>query len=303
MHTTIKKLLPFGPDGEPSVVGDSHTTASMADLVADLHYEIIPMASIEPAIEALPPAAHVSVTCSPAKGIAATQEYTERLVGLGHTVIPHLAARMVESTGHAADLASWSRDLGLLEVYVIAGDAPEQAGPYEGALSFMRDFLEADPVVAKLGFAGYPDGHPLIPQEVVDEQLHLKQALVDEYGIGGWISTQMCFDEDKVRSWIEFERARGIRLPIRLGVPGVVDRTRLMKMGTRLGVGASMRYLTKNRSTVMHLMAPGGFDPTDMVVAFADDALSLGIEALHSFTFNAVADTRAWQETIVTTAR
>ena len=35
------------------------------------------------------------------------------------------------------------------------------------------------------------------------------------------------------------------------------------------------------------------------VTAFADDAERLGIEALHSFTFNAVADTRAWQETIM----
>jgi hypothetical protein len=61
-----------------------------------------------------------------------------------------------------------------------------------------------------------------------------------------------------------------------------------------------MRYLSKNRSTVMHLMAPGGYDPTDLVAAFADDAEELGIEALHSFTFNSVADTRAWQEAIVT---
>jgi hypothetical protein len=50
---------------------------------------------------------------------------------------------------------------------------------------------------------------------------------------------------------------------------------------------------------VMQLMAPGGYDPTDMVVAFADEAKTLGIEALHSFTFNAVADTRKWQEAII----
>jgi hypothetical protein len=49
----------------------------------------------------------------------------------------------------------------------------------------------------------------------------------------------------------------------------------------------------------MHMMAPGGYDPTDMVVAFAADAQALGIETLHSFTFNSVADTRAWQEAIV----
>lgn len=272
----------------------------MADLVANLHYEIIPMNSIEQAIDELPPGAAVSVTCSPAKGIAATQDYTARLTTEGFGAIPHVAARMVASREQAAELAAWTRDLGLAEVYVIAGDAPEPAGPYEGAAAFMRDFLAAGPGVQRLGFAGYPDGHPLIPAEVVDEQLRIKQDLLAEYGVGGWISTQMCFDDERVRSWIERERDRGITTPIRLGVPGVVDRTRLMKMGTRLGIGASMRYLSKNRSTVMHLMAPGGFDPTDMVVAFADDAPTLGIEALHSFTFNAVADTRAWQEAIAT---
>ncbi|NCU81044.1 MAG: methylenetetrahydrofolate reductase, partial [Acidimicrobiia bacterium] len=32
-------------------------------------------------------------------------------------------------------------------------------------------------------------------------------------------------------------------MPIQLGVPGVVDRTRLMTLGVRVGVGQSMRYL------------------------------------------------------------
>ena len=49
----------------------------------------------------------------------------------------------------------------------------------------------------------------------------------------------------------------------------------------------------------MKLMAPGGYDPTDLVVALADDASDLGIADLHSFTFNAVADTRKWQEAIL----
>ncbi len=292
MMSMLKKLWPFGSS-------DPAYSPAMAALVSNLHYEIIPMKSIEQAIEDLPPGAHVSVTCSPAKDIAATQEHAARLTAAGFTAIPHIAARMVGSEEHAREIAAWARELGLGEVYVIAGDAPEQLGPYEGALGFMRDFLAADPGVRRLGIAGYPDGHPLISQDIVDEQLHLKQALLAEHGVGGWISTQMCFDEDKIRSWIQTERGRGITLPIRLGVPGVVDRARLMRVGTRLGIGASMRYMSKNSSTVMKLMAPGGFDPTDMVVAFAADAEQLGIEALHSFTFNSVADTRAWQAAIV----
>lgn len=292
MLQSLRKLLRSGAD-------EAVASPEMAKLVSNLHYEIIPMKSIEQAIADLPPGAHVSVTCSPAQGIPATQEQTARLVAEGFAVVPHFAARMVESYEQTAELAAWTRDLGLCEVYLVAGDAPEAHGPYEGAIGFMRDFLAADPGVSAIGFAGYPDGHPLIDPEVVAEQVLLKQALAAEFGVGCWISTQMCFDEGRIRSWIETERTRGVSAPIRLGVPGVVDRARLMKVGTRLGIGASMRFLSKNTSTVMKLMAPGGFDPTEMVVAFADDADALGIEALHSFTFNSVADTRAWQEAIL----
>jgi methylenetetrahydrofolate reductase (NADPH) len=291
---TWGKLWPFGKKGSDQV-----SSPAMGRLVSNLHFEIVPMKSIEQAIEDLPPGAMVSVTCSPAKGIAATQEYTSRLVDLGHHPVPHIAARLVESEVQAKQLAGWVRELGLDEVFVIAGDAAEPAGPYEGALPFIRDLLAADPGVARIGISGYPDGHALIEPSVVAEQLVAKRDLLAEAGVGGWISTQMCFDEDQIRRWIEQQRAAGIALPIRLGVPGVVDRTRLMTMGTRLGIGTSLRYLSKNRSTVMKLMAPGGYDPTDLVVAFADDAERLGIEALHSFTFNAVADTRQWQEAII----
>jgi methylenetetrahydrofolate reductase (NADPH) len=282
-----------------AVAADPVSSPAMRDLVANLHYEIVPMKSIEQAIEDLPSAAHVSVTCSPAKGISATQEYTERLLELGHRPVPHFAARLVEGPEHVVALASWLRDVGVSDVFVIAGDAPEPAGPYSGALPFIRDLLGANPGVERVGISGYPDGHAMIADDEITAQLHAKQAVLAEAGVAGWVSTQMCFDEAKIRSWLQTERAAGLHLPVRLGVPGVVDRARLMTMGSRLGIGASMRYLSKNRSTVMQLMAPGGFDPTDMVIAFADDAVELGIEALHSFTFNAVADTRAWQEAIV----
>lgn len=311
MRTMLKKLLPFragNSDQFDELVELIESAASsdrdaMRDLVEHLHYEIVPMKSIDQAIADLPANAHVSVTCSPAKGIAATQEYTDWLLALGHRPVPHFAGRLVEGPEHAAALARWTRERELPEVFVIAGDAPQPNGPYEGALPFIQDFLGADPGVSRLGITGYPDGHSLIDGDEVARQLHAKQEVLADAGVGGWISTQMCFDEAMIRTWIERERAAGIQLPIRLGVPGVVDRTRLMTMGTRLGIGASMRYLAKNRSTVMQLMSPTGFDPTDMVVAFASDADRLGIEALHSFTFNAVADTRSWQEAVIAGAQ
>ena len=299
MLSLLRKMWPFGPGaGSGSGVVDG----SVAALVSDLHLELVPMSSVEQAIAELPDGSQLSVTCSPVKGIAATRALTERLVAAGHVPVPHLAARMVAGPAEAAELAAWIRTLGLAEVFVIAGDAPTPTGAYEGTLGFLADLLSSSPDVERIGIAGYPDGHAAIAAEVLHEQLHAKQQLLAEHGVGGWVSTQMCFDAATVRNWIEAERAAGLSLPIRLGVPGVVDRTRLMSMGVRLGIGSSLRYLAKNRSTVLSMIAPGGYDPTDLVTALAPDAERLGIESLHCFTFNSVADTVAWRDALIAAA-
>ncbi|MFK8025304.1 MAG: hypothetical protein AB8G26_15210 [Ilumatobacter sp.] len=283
-------------------ISDGHTDVAdlgaTARLARHIHYEIVPMTSIEQAISDLPERALVSVTCSPTAGIEVTQRHTERLAADGFTVPPHIAARLVRDADHARELADWARSLALGEVFVIAGDAPTPLGPYEGALGFMRDFLSAGPGVARLGIAGYPDGHALIDDALMASQLAAKQALLDECGVDGWVSTQMCFDPDAIVSWVDTMRAAGLHLPVRLGVPGVVDRTRLVKVGVRTGVGASLRFLTKNASAVAHLVAPGGYDPVEIIDEVSPHAARLDIESLHAFTFNAVADTVDWHRRI-----
>ena len=54
-------------------------------------------------------------------------------------------------------------------------------------------------------------------------------------------------------------RKRGITMPLLLGIPGPVDRTKLLSMATKIGVGESTRFLAKNKGTFARLAAPGGF--------------------------------------------
>ncbi|MCU1390416.1 MAG: 5,10-methylenetetrahydrofolate reductase, partial [Ilumatobacteraceae bacterium] len=122
-----------------------------------------------------------------------------------------------------------------------------------------------------------------------------KQDLLTSAGVDGWVSTQMCFDSRTIVRWIETSRDAGLELPVHLGVPGVIDTMKLLTMGTKLGVGASLRYLRKNRAVVSKLAAPGGYDPMDMLEPMAADLDRLGVEALHVFTFNQVANTVEWQ--------
>jgi methylenetetrahydrofolate reductase (NADPH) len=267
-------------------------------LVRAMRYELIPLKSLDQAIADLPKGAPVSVTCSPAKGIATTQELTLKLQALGHDAVPHFAARLVESPEHAARLAEWVRTNGIREVFIIGGDA-ETPPHYQYALPFMRDFLEAKPGIDTLGFGAYPDGHATISHADLSSSIHEKQKLILEHGVKPLASTQMCFDGATIRSWLKAERARGFTTPINLGLPGVVDRAKLMSMGMRLGIGQSMRYLSKNKSTITRMFAPGGYDPTKLLADLAGDADDLGITGIHSFTFNSTADTAKWANAIL----
>lgn len=269
--------------------------ASRIGLVRDARWELVPIKSIEPAIEALAPASRVSVSCSPAKGVDVTLDLCARLIDAGHDAVPHIATRMVSDSAHTSRIAAWAERYRPSELFVIAGDAETPAGPYDGAAAFLTDLLEQlSPDTTAIGVSGYPDGHPLIDVAVQREHLRGKQDLLQAAGIAGSISTQMCFDVPKIVAWAESLRADGITLPIRLGVPGVVDRARLLTLGTRLGIGQSLRYLRKNRAAVSQLIAPGGYDPTVLVDGVAARAAELGIAGLHVFTFNSMAETLAW---------
>ena len=269
---------------------------TLQHLIADARFEVIPMKSVESQIEHIPSGSSVSVTCSPAKGQGATLELTARLLDLGFTAVPHISARLCADDVEAKGLAEFCRTHGVKEVFLIAGDPPQPVGAYEGVVAFLRDFLGYDHGLQRIGVAAYPDGHALIPPQVVHDALHTKQALLKEAGVPGFASTQMCFDLGQWRSWAAGERAAGFDLPLHIGVPGVIDRAKLFTMGMRLGIGNSMRFVKKNSGVLGRLFQPGGYDPNKLIVPLAKQAAELGIEGLHLFTFNNVQATAQWQQ-------
>ncbi|MDQ3738659.1 MAG: 5,10-methylenetetrahydrofolate reductase [Actinomycetota bacterium] len=273
--------------------------ASVVRLLAATRFELVPLKSVEAAMAELPPGTATSVTCSPAKGLSATLDVTARLLDAGHDAVPHLSARLVEGPHHVAQLAAWIRAHRLREIFVIAGDVAVPAGPYADGAALLRHLFDYDTGLERVGVPAYPDGHPLIPDAALRAALHEKQALIAAAGLAGSATTQMCFDADQIRRWLLAERAVGFVLPVDLGVPGVVDRAKLMSMGVRLGIGSSLRFLRKQRSTMTAMLAPGGYDPTDLVTALATEATDLGIAGVHAFTFNSVARTAAWRRSIV----
>jgi methylenetetrahydrofolate reductase (NADPH) len=271
-------------------------------LIADAKVELIPMKSLDQAVRELRPASSISMTCSPAGSIDATLDESERLIAAGHHVTPHISARMVQSPEHLAAIHARLSELAIREIFVVAGDA-DPPGCFFDAIEFLQAFLELDDddgraqrQVDHIGYTSYPDTHPLITNDQLHAALHRKQQLILESGRTAHVSTQMCFSADQVRTWLRRERAAGLTVPVHLGVPGVIDKTKLMTMGMRLGVGTSLRYLAKNKRALGKLMTQRAFEPDALLLPLARDLESLGVDGIHLFTFNQVRQTEAWRD-------
>ncbi|MDW3219439.1 MAG: methylenetetrahydrofolate reductase [Acidimicrobiales bacterium] len=268
-------------------------------LVADMTYELVPMKSLAARLPDLPANARISVTASPVKSLEETLDVCAELLDLGHRPVPHLAARMVADADQVAAIAARCKRLGLTEVFCIGGDR-EEPGAYPDAMAFLRELLDvAAGDITTVGVGSYPDGHAFIPEEALRAALVEKQELFAAAGVDGHATTQMCFSADTIRTWLRAERAAGLTLPVHLGLPGVVDRTKLMTMGMRVGVGASLRYLKKNKAGLTRLFASPGYNPSALVDPLGGDFETLGIAGLHTYTFNQVAATHEWQRAVL----
>jgi len=269
---------------------DGHRT-----LLQNIHWEVIPMKNLQKQKAHIPAGAPVSVTCSPVKGIDETVRLTKEFCENGHPVTPHFAARMMESREHLARSLDAFEQAGCTSLFCIAGDGEEPAGPYSDAVKLIEDVLNLSSSITRIGFGCYPDGHAFISREDLHAALHAKQEMISQAGMSGWASTQMCFDGATIREWIEAERAAGFTLPFYLGVAGAIDRKKLMTMGMRLGIGTSLSFLKKNKSTMGRLLG-AGYDANQLIAELADDAERLDIAAIHGFTFNQIENTVAWLE-------
>jgi len=256
-------------------------------LLEDPIFELIPMKhALEKASE-LPERARVSVTASPDKGMRPTVDLALDLAERGFAVTPHISARATATKSELAHMVSRFAEAGIDQAFVVGGDAVGH-GDFRNALELLVALDGMGHPFTRIGVAGYPEGHPNIPDD------RLLSALVAKLPHASYIATQMCFDAAVIEAWIRSIRSAGVDLPVSLGVPGAVDAARLLTIGARIGVGRSLRYVRKNRKGIARMMRTGSAPTDDLVMKLAPLAEQLGIDGLHIFTFNAVADTTAW---------
>jgi methylenetetrahydrofolate reductase (NADPH) len=258
-----------------------------SELLAEASFELLPVKAALGKAAALPPGCNVSVTASPAKGMDATLELTVQLRELGDRAAPHLSARMIKDRIQLSGLMKRMEKSAIDHVFVVGGDADEP-GNFPDALSLLREMSDIGHDFSDVGITGYPEGHPFISGDL------LRQALIAKQRYATYIATQMCFDVPAIETWIKGIRVDGVKLPVKVGIPGVVDPVKLISIAGRIGVGTSVRFLRKNRRAVWRLLFPGAYKPTKVLTTLGRLDPGLGFFGLHIFTFNQIEPTVAW---------
>ena len=268
--------------------------AAVEALVRSARIEVIPLRGAEEKLAAVPPSTTVTITCSSKFGLERTLEYTALAAKAGHRVVPHLAARQVVDEAGLRDFISRLEELGVSDLYVIGGDAPQPAGAFSSAAELLDSLAEHDHHLQTVGVACYPEGHQAISDAKLLEALRLKQPHAD------YMVSQLCFDADAIVGWLRRTRSEGIELPLVLGLAAPMEMRKLAQLSLRIGVGSSLRYLTKQRGLVGNLLRGGAYRPETLLFAL-DGALAsseLEIEQLHLFSFNQIDATLEWQRRV-----
>ena len=266
--------------------------ARVAPLLRAPRYEVFPGAGTEQAIlEWVPRELTVTVTASPARGLEPTLDLATSLAGHGYTAVPHVTARLVRDDAHLADIVARLTAAGISDIFVPGGDADPPAGRFHSALELLEQLAEMGRPFARVGITGYPESHPKIDDDITI------QSMWDKRRHAAYLVSNLCFDPATLRRWITRVRARGVTLPLLVGLAGPVDRARLLRMAAVAGVSESARFLAGHTEWFLRLGVPGGYSPQRLLERVSGTLTdpAAAVEGLHIFTFNQLRQTEDWR--------
>jgi methylenetetrahydrofolate reductase (NADPH) len=254
-------------------------------------YEVLPTEDAEGlVVNHVPPEVTITITASPRRGMQATIDLGVRLSRQGYHVVPHLSARLIRDASHLREILSALAEVGVRNVFVIAGDAREPAGKFPDSVSLLTA-MAGDHGLTDIGVTGYPESHSFI-----DDDMTI-QAMWDKRRIATYIVSNLCFDPGTVKRWVARVRRRRVELPIYIGLAGVADPAKLLRVSTRIGIADSARFLRGHTNWFMRMVRPGGYDPGRFVSSLMPDLANpeRRIAGLHVFTFNEIEPTERWR--------
>lgn len=277
------------------------TELTIADLLRGYSIELPPSdtKAVDAALDRLDPGTEVSLTWIPGSDPMKMIAPAARLRKAGHFPLPHIGARHLESAAQLEQLAGRLTEAGVDRVLVIGGDRAKPAGPYDSSLAVMQTGIFQKAGITRMAVAGFPEGNPHIPENVLNEALMAKIEFARTTGIQLSIVTQFAFKAEPIVEWLRRIRRRGIDVPVHIGLAGPARLMTLALYAVRCGIGNSLHVLTENPSFAKVLVDRGPEPIIREIAASIDGATPpLGTIGLHFYVFGGFTKTLDWIDAV-----
>jgi methylenetetrahydrofolate reductase (NADPH) len=277
------------------------TSTSIAETLRGYSIEVNPNEPkvVDAALARLDPGTEVFLTWIPGANPMDLIGPAAKLRRAGLVPVPHVGARHITSANQLEQLAArLVGDAGVDRVLVIGGDRAKSAGSYGCSLAVMQTEIFQKLGIVRMAVAGFPEGNPNISEIALNEALDSKLLFARSAGLELSIVTQFCFEAEPIVEWLRRIRARGIDVPIRVGLAGPAGLITLARYAVRCGIGNSLRVLTEKPSFAK-LLAEKGPGPIIRGVACAAEPgnatpMPFDISGLHFFVFGGFNKTVEW---------
>src|SRR3954468_23248962 len=293
----------MSPMSFPASATEPRLQGRIADLVAAGSREISPR-ELHRAGEVaalLPADTCVYIPSLPGLPLSRTLDAIRALRAAGLDPVPHVSARRILDREEFGDfLKKAAAEQGVHRVLLIGGDEPRAKGPYADSVQVLESGVLGDCGIREIGLSGYPEGHPHIPLNALDNALRRKLALAGEQKLGAYMVTQFSFVPARV---VEFCAAMARAWPtlgIYVGVAGPADPIALARYAQRCGVSVSMRALRNLGTGIAKLI--GHTEPLEHLQALARYNASRGssnVVGVHLYSFGGAVRTAAWMRELL----
>ena len=246
--------------------------------------------------EHLEPGTLVYITFLPGSDFDDTVSVAKRLREEGFEPIPHFAARSIPNRqALEANIDKVTSEAGVSRVLCIAGGVDNPVGDYTDSTQLLDTGLFDQYGINHIAVAGHPEGSPDMSDESIMAALRWKNQFQEKTDANMHLVTQFAFEAEPIIAWDKMLRADGNALPIHIGIPGLATLKTLLMHAKACGIGASMKFLTKQARNVTKLLVVN--TPDKLVTDLADYQTNdpeCGITGVHMYPLGGLRRSAKW---------
>jgi methylenetetrahydrofolate reductase (NADPH) len=244
----------------------------------------------------LPADTCIYIPSLPGLPLTRTLDAIAAIRGAGLDPVPHVSARRISDPDEFREfLRKAAAQHGVHRVLLIGGDEPRPKGPFNDSLQVLEHGVLAECGIREIGIGGYPEGHPRITLNALDQALQKKIQLAKQQKLGVYMVTQFCLSPQRVVDYCAGLARTQPDLPVYVGIAGPADPVALARYAQRCGVSVSLRALRNLGTGIAKLVTHN--DPHDQLVALARYSSAReqsNVVGVHMYSFGGAVPTASW---------